>query len=333
MIDDVVFDEAGVRKGESSRLLVTEAEAGLRADAFLAKAFPFLSRTRVRQKVQMGESLLNGRRFSTSARVRTGDEITVTWRGAPNTEAAPALPILYEDEFLLAIDKPAGAASHPMGRIQSGTVVQFARQRYAREIRESLESGDGRFYPSLVNRLDRFSSGIVLIAKTREALAAAHALAARGGIAKSYVALVAGMLESEEGRIEIPIGRDESSGIRVKMKAAQGGLPSVTEYRIIRRLPSHTLVRAFPLTGRQHQVRVHFAAIGHPVWGDLLYKDDALFRRYLENGGKVDESLPPRHLLHAARVSFAHPMTGAEIEISAPIPTDFEEILRYHRSK
>jgi RluA family pseudouridine synthase len=310
---------------------VPEAWTGLRADHFLSWALPFLSRTRIRQKIQMGESLLNGRRYATSARVRAGDEITVSWRNAPGEEAAPALPILYEDEHLLAIDKPAGIASHPMGRIQSGTVIQFARQRHTREIQESLARGDGSLYPCLVNRLDRFSSGIVLVAKTRGALVAAHALAARGGIAKSYVALVEGTLEVEAGRttarIALSISRDESSGIRVKMKAGKEGLPSMTEYRVLRRFPSHTLVRAFPLTGRQHQVRVHFAAIGHPVWGDLLYKDEALFRRYLLNGGKLDATLPPRHLLHAEGVQFAHPVTGAQVEIIAPLPADFLEIL------
>jgi 23S rRNA pseudouridine1911/1915/1917 synthase len=317
------------------RLLVAREHAGLRADVYLALCLPFLARTRIRQKIQTGESLLNGRRYATSARLREGDEITIEWRGPVDRTPAPRLDILFEDEWILAVDKPAGIASHPMGRIQSGTAIQFARERDAAEIAAHLARGDAGFYPRLVNRLDVFTSGVVLVARTRHALRAMHELVAARRIEKSYMALVEGIIGEQEGRIELAIGRDETSAVALKMAARADGLPSLTTYRVIRRLPRHTLVRAFPLTGRQHQIRVHFAAIGHPVWGDLLYKDERLFLRYLDFvkgdgtlGGIPDADLPVRHLLHAEEVSFVHPATEAAVRISSPLPADFEEILQ-----
>jgi 23S rRNA pseudouridine1911/1915/1917 synthase len=310
-----------------SCLRVDGASAGIRADAFLCRELPFLSRTRVRQKIQTGESLLNGKRYASSARLREGDLITLQWRGNPDRSPPPELEILYEDEYLLAVNKPAGVPSHPMGRAQSGTVIQSARQLYARSIQDSLNHGNGSFYPSLVNRLDTFTSGIVLIAKVRETLLALQDLAAHALISKEYAACVEGRLAQDEGRIALPIGRDHSSTIRVKMTARPDGLPSVTDYRVRRRLPGHTLLSAFPQNGRQHQIRVHLAALGHPVWGDLLYKDEGLFLRYQRNAGILDDSLPSRQCLHAERVSFIHPMTGALLTISAPVPRDFLEIL------
>jgi 23S rRNA pseudouridine1911/1915/1917 synthase len=306
---------------------VDGAQAGIRVVVFLARELPFLSRTRIKQKVQNGELLLNGRRCASRTRLKEGDEITLRWRGAPAIGRQPELEILYEDELLLAVNKPAGVACHPMGRIQSGTIIQSARQRYAAQIRDSLDRGDLGFYPSLVNRLDAFTSGIVLIAKSRDILLAMQELAARALIAKEYVALVEGVVAREEGRIDLPLGRDTGSAVRVKMAPRDDGLPSVTEYRVRRRLPAHTLLSAFPLTGRQHQIRVHLAAVGHPVWGDMLYKDEGLFLRYQQNRGVLDASLPSRQCLHAERVAFIHPATKLAVTIVAPVPDDFREIL------
>jgi 23S rRNA pseudouridine1911/1915/1917 synthase len=311
-----------------SRLRVEAAEAGMRADVFLAMALPSLSRTRIRQKIQTGESLLNGRRYATSARLKAGDEITVRWRGPHGGgQPLPALAVLYEDDVLVAVNKPAGMASHPMGQTQSGTLIQAARFQFAARIRESLERGDPGFYPNLVSRLDVFTSGIVLIAKTRGALTAMHRLVSQRRIVKEYVALVEGTVAEEQGRIALALGPDPRSATRVKMAPRDEGRACVTDYRVRRRLPAHTLLSVFPLTGRQHQIRAHLAAVGHPIVGDLLYKDEKLFLRFRENGGNLDPSLPPRHCLHAERMTFTHPLYGGEIGILAPIPADFLELV------
>jgi len=307
-------------------LTVAAAHAGLRADVFLARELPYLSRTRVKQKIQTGETLLNGHRYASSTRLREGDRITLTWRGAPQGGSLKDMEILYEDEILLALNKPAGIASHPMGRIQADTVVQFARQLYAARIRESLDRGDTSFYPRLVNRLDRFTSGIVLLAKTREAMHAMQAMVTSRRISKGYVALVEGIVSETRGRIDLALGPDPRSLVRVKMAPREDGLPSVTEYVVLKRLRSHTLLAVSPVTGRQHQIRVHMAAIGHPVFGDLLYKDEQLFIDSMQ-GNRSAGFLPRRHCLHAETLRFDHPLTGVPVTIRAPLPPDFLRIV------
>jgi 23S rRNA pseudouridine1911/1915/1917 synthase len=300
---------------------------GLRADAWLSRELPALSRTRLRHKIMGGDCLLNGHRFSTSTRLRAGDGIRITWRGAPAEPIAVEIEVLWEDDCLLAVNKPAGMACHPMGRTQSGTLIQAVRARAAQRTGEALSRGDTSSYPSLVNRLDVFSSGIVLVAATRRAHAAMQDLVFNRLVGKQYIVLVEGSVQEEAGRIDLPVGLDPWSEVRIKRSCAHGGRASLTEFEVLRRLPGHTLLHARPITGRQHQVRVHFAASGHPVWGDLLYRDERLFLRYQDNGGILDDTLPPRHFLHAARTRFTHPFTGAHIVIEAPLPADLRDIL------
>lgn len=318
-----------------SFLTVEQAHHGLRADAFLALSLPSLSRTRIRQKIQTGELLLNGRRYATSARLKTGDILTVHWRSLPAVSSGRELEILYQDEHIIALDKPAGAASHPAGRYQADTVIQFLRERFAADLRASLsEAGD--FFLSLVNRLDVFTSGVILAAKTGGSLRAMLELAARGEIDKRYVALVEGVVPWDERRIDLALGPDSSSVTTIRVAPREGGLPSITDCRVLRRMKQHTLLAVFPRTGRQHQVRAHLAAIGHPVWGDLLYKDESRFLEY-QRGEKDaprahpwvgSPSFPPRHCLHAEESQFVHPFTGARILIRSPLPRDFLDILQ-----
>jgi 23S rRNA pseudouridine1911/1915/1917 synthase len=312
-----------------SLFTVDPDHSGLRADAFLALRLPFLSRTRIRQKVQMGESLLNGRRYATSARLSAGDMLTVFWKGAPRIAPCRRFEILYQDEHIVAVDKPAGVASHPVGKFQSDTLIQFVRELFLAEVSASL-MGAGDFFPRLVNRLDVFTSGVVLVAKTDGALRTMHAMAARGEIDKSYVALVEGVLERDEYRIDLPLGPDPSSRTLLRMAPQPGGLACLTECTVLRRLPEHTLVAVHPRTGRQHQIRAHLAAIGHPVWGDLLYKDESLFLscRASEGLGHSGTPLPvPRHCLHAEESAFTHPFTGRRLVVKSPVPPDFLAIL------
>ncbi len=312
---------------EAPSVLIVDARSdGLRADAYLSRELPFLSRGRVRQKIQMGESLLNGRRYSTATRLRSGDRITVAWRGPPDLRRASSVPVLFEDDFLLALDKPAGMVSHPVGRKQTGTLVQFARERSAREIRASLTQGDMSRYPTLVNRLDAGTSGIVLVAKTQAMHKAMQALMTGRQLSKEYIALVEGRMAEDRGRIELPLGPDETSSVRLKMTVRPDGLPSVTTYEVLWIYAAHSLVRASPLTGRQHQIRVHLASQGHPVAGDLLYRDERMFLDHVNARGGENEA-PARHCLHASRMEFVHPVTGARIRIHAPMPENFLSIL------
>ena len=308
-----------------SRLGVDASGVGMRADVFLFRELPVVSRTRLRQKVQKGEALLNGHRFSTSTRLRAGDEILLQWKAAVPTDPGLILSILYEDECLLAVDKPAGVAAHPMGARQSGTLVQAARERYRQVIRAHLQHGDPSFYPTLVNRLDVPTSGIVLIALTRGVHRALQAMSAARRIDKEYAALVDGIVEQAEGAIDLPIGPCRDSAVELKMCCRPDGSPSLTRYQVVQRYEAHTLLRVFPVTGRQHQIRVHMAAIGHPVAGDLLYRDETLFLAAL----RADTpTAAPRLCLHARRAAFVHPVTGARLVIDAAVPPDMREAIR-----
>jgi 23S rRNA pseudouridine1911/1915/1917 synthase len=309
-----------------ARLLVEPRHEGLRADVYLALRLPGLSRARIRQKVQTGESLLNGRRYATSARLHEGDEITITWKGRLHEEPAPPLPVLHEDQWLLALDKPAGVASHPMGRVQSGTAIQFVRERDAEEIASRLARGDADWYPRLVHRLDALTSGVLLVARTRASFLAMQREVMERRLEKTYLAVVEGTIGAEQGVIDRPIGRDAASTVGVKMAVRDDGLAALTRFDVVRRMSGRTLLRAFPLTGRQHQVRLHLASIGHPVVGDLLYGDERLFVRWQERlaaGLPPDPGLPSRHMLHAEAVAFTHPFTGERLRIESPLPADF----------
>jgi 23S rRNA pseudouridine1911/1915/1917 synthase len=319
-----------VSRREPSPLQVEAIHAGLRAEAFLALKFPSLSRTALKQKVMSGQARVNGHRLATSTRLRAGDLLTVDWREEPGAAAA-APETLYEDEHLLAVNKPAGLPIHPAGGRLRGTLIQAVRQAFRLQIQRSLEAGDPGFYPSLVHRLDLFSSGVVLIAKDRPTLVAMHRLLAGGGIRKRYLALVRGELGLPEGcprgRIEGPIGPDPESSVRVRRCIRPDGLPAVTEYEVLERLRGHTLLAVYPLSGRQHQIRVHLASLGHPLWGDLIYQDQSLFLRYAANGCRLDPTLPPRHGLHAERVRFLQPASGRELELCAPLPQDLAQVI------
>ncbi len=320
---------AGLGRFEEQReaFRVGPEQAGLRADLFLSLQAAFLSRTLLKRKIMRGEALVNGHRLSTSTRLRKGDLVEILYRPADDTSPAWKPEILFEDPHLLAVNKPAGVPVHPAGRKQAGTVIQAVRDRFREETARSLLRGDPGFYPCLVNRLDLFSSGVVLIAKHRQALLAMHRLIARGEVEKRYLVIVRGRLEPASGRFTDPIGRDAASRIELKRAVRADGLPAVTEYQTLEILNGYTLAAARPLTGRQHQIRVHFAARCHPVWGDLLYADESLFLRYLANGCRLDGSLPPRQGLHAERVRFQHPLDGIEVEVTAPPPEDFLRIL------
>jgi 23S rRNA pseudouridine1911/1915/1917 synthase len=310
-------------------LRVEAIHAGLRAEAFLSLKFPSLSRTTLKRKIMSGEARVNGHRLATSTRLRAGDLLTVAWR--EEFSAPLELERLFEDEHLLAVNKPAGLPIHPAGSRLRGTLIQGVRQAFRAQIQRSLEAGDPAFYPSLVHRLDLFSSGVVLIAKDRPTLVAMHRLLAGGGLHKRYLALVCGEVslpaDAPRGRVEGPIGPDPASRVRVRRCIRSDGLPAVTEYEVLERLRGHTLLAVYPLTGRQHQVRVHLASLGHPLWGDLIYQDESLFLSYAAAGFRLEPGLPPRHGLHAERVRFLHPGTNRELELCAPLPDDLAQVI------
>lgn len=290
---------------------VVEGECGgWRLDRFLHKKIPRLSRARI-QRVIRGECWIDGRPCKPSSVVTAGQRVTFR-RPAPVEPDAPReLPVLHADDAFYALDKPAGIAMHPTAKYHYSTVTSVLREKFPGEPLQ------------ITHRLDLETSGVLLVARTREAAVALKRAFARRRVHKRYVAVVHGALDGE-GVVDAPLGLGGGL-VRVKMAVrpeAAGGLPSRTRWAARRRAGDYTVVDCWPETGRQHQIRAHLDHLGHPIVGDKLYPDERIFADYQDHGwDAVAERLPiARHALHAAELRFPHPTTGEEIVVESPLP-------------
>ncbi len=282
-------------------------EGGLRLDAFLAQRLNGFSRVFLKGLIERGNVTVGGHKRDSSYRVKQGETVLVVW---PEEPAGPDLArcILLEDDELLVLDKPSGLLMHPVGTswlarpdaalAEAEPTVVSLLQRLRPELANLPRVG-------LVHRLDRETSGVLLIAKT----AAAHesfSVAFRDReVKKAYRAIVAGQVARENGTIDAPIGREGR-----RMAVSKLGRDAVTEYEVLERAAKATLVEARPLTGRTHQIRAHLTLAGHPVAGDPDAKTPGL-------------PAPARMMLHAYRLEFAHPRTGKPVRCAAELPKDF----------
>ncbi len=273
---------------------------------------PAFSRSRIQEWIKAGRILVNGTRERPSHAVRSGDSIDVDPAELPPLRAtAEEIPlhVLYEDEDFVAIDKPAGMVVHAGAGVHSGTLVNALVHHFG-----SLSTVGGPLRPGIVHRLDRFTSGVLLVAKTDAAHRSLAAQFSGRQVEKVYLALVHGQLRAETGRIERPIARDPVRRTRMTARLNEGRA-AWTEYRVLQRFEKFTLLEARIGTGRTHQIRVHLSSIGHPVAGDALYGAPA----------KV-EGMPPmgRYFLHAHRIRFRQPRTGEEISIESPLAPELQ---------
>ncbi len=228
--------------------------------------------------------------------------------------------ILLEDEYILAVDKPAGLPVHPTARYHLNTLTALLRERY----------GENR--PILAHRIDSETSGVLLCAKTKEAERALKIMFADRRIQKQYLAVVRGIPSPQAGKIEASLDLDKNSPIRIKMACCEDGLPSLTEYRVIKTFDDRALVECHPRTGRQHQIRVHLTHLGYPIIGDKIYgPDESLFLDYLEQGltPEIEQRAgAKRQALHAASISLIHPMTKETLVIESPLPADMNALIQ-----
>ncbi len=313
------------------RFSVGAPSAGTRLDLFLASVCSDLSRSRIQKLIEEGSVRLRGSVEKRSHIVRAGDEIAVELLEPRPVEITPEdipLSVLYEDSDLLAIDKPPGLVVHPAPGHGSGTLVN-ALMHYVRD----LSGVGGQLRPGIVHRLDRDTSGVLLIAKSDAAHASLSRQMKKRTVRKEYLALVAGVPKVRKGEVAFPVGRDPRD--RKKMKAfrrAEEVPARAREARTLYEIEREwfplglTLLRCRLVTGRTHQIRVHLAAAGLPVVGDPLYgrprydrvKDDCLKKRLQEFS---------RQALHAERIAFHHPTTHEVVEIAAPLPEDLKGLL------
>jgi 23S rRNA pseudouridine1911/1915/1917 synthase len=297
------------------RLTAESADAGKRLDHLLHERLPEYSRSRIQEWIKAGRVQVDGRPARASQAIRGGEAIEVEPAAPPPLHAEPEdipLRILYEDADLVAIDKPAGMVVHAGAGVHSGTLVNALLHRFG-----ALSGVGGGLRPGIVHRLDRYTSGVLLVAKND---AAHHDLAAQFSgrrVEKVYLALVHGAVPRETGRIERPIARDPVRRTRMTARLDEGRA-AWSEYRVLRRFQGFTLLEVRIGTGRTHQIRVHLASIGHPVAGDTLYGAPA----------KV-EGMPPlgRYFLHAHRIRFHLPSTGEERIVVSPLAPELEQWL------
>jgi 23S rRNA pseudouridine1911/1915/1917 synthase len=301
------------------RFLVENECHGWRLDRFLQKKIPRLSRTRV-QRVIRGECWVDGRPCKPSSPVVPGQEVVFRRPAPVEPEAPRTLPLLREDPDFYAFDKPAGIAMHPTAKFHYSTVTALLRELRPNEALQ------------ITHRLDLETSGVLLIARSYEAAVALKRAFAKRRVHKRYLAVVHGALDGE-GLIDRPLRLQQAGLVRVKMEALPAGdlrgLPSRTRYRALSRHGERTLVECWPETGRQHQIRAHLCAIGHPIVGDKLYPDERVFADYQDHGWEsVADRLPlERHALHAAELRFPHPTTGELITVESPLASRLQELL------
>ena len=298
---------------------VAADEAGQRLDRYLAARLPELSRTRVQELIAEGRVRVNGAPARASHHVAAGEAVEIEPLPRPPLGAAPeAIPleILYEDNDVVVVNKAAGMAVHAGAGTSRGTLVNALLHRYAK-----LSGVGGALRPGIVHRLDKLTSGAILVARNDRA----HRLLAEQfrarTLSKKYIALVHGTLKKESGEIRLPIARDARRRTRMTTRRREGR-EAHTGWRVLLRLDGYTLVEADLRTGRTHQIRVHFAALGHPVVGDTLYGATA-------RPSAGSETLPPlgRNFLHSARICFLQPGSQTPVEVAAPLPADLREYL------
>ncbi|MGA2301281.1 MAG: RluA family pseudouridine synthase [Candidatus Acidiferrum sp.] len=305
-------------------ITVADGDAGLRLDRVVAKHCPQVSRTRVQELIAGGLILLNGKTAKDAHKVHAGDTIEVVPQPRPALRAeAESIPldILYEDEDVIAINKSAGMTVHAGAGNSHGTLVNALLGRG-----QTLSQSGDLLRPGIVHRLDKQTSGILLVAKNDFAHARLAEAFRERSIQKIYVALVQGVLKEERGRIELAIARDPNR--RTRMTARRAALlhnarEARTDWQVLARIDSTTLLEVQLHTGRTHQIRVHFSALRHPVVGDTLYGAAG----QLHIGRTALPSLG-RNFLHAAKIAFAQPRTGQPIRLTAPLPPELRAYLQ-----
>lgn len=305
------------------RFVVDAAEDGVRLDRFLAARLPGLSRSYIQKLAREGRVLVGVRASRPAQSVRAGQVVTLAIpppaRATLTPEAIP-LAVLHEDADLIVIDKPAGMVVHPGAGARTGTLVHALLARG-----ENWSTIGGEDRPGIVHRLDRGTSGVMVVARNDETHRRLSAQFKERTIEKVYLALVWGSVRRGEFRVDLPLGRDT---VNRKKISSRTGRPraALTEFRVLSRFEGFTLLEARPLTGRTHQIRAHLRSAGHPIVGDAAYGGERW--RGLEPGPLRDRLEGfGRIALHAHRLSFVHPSTGRRVSFEAPLPPAIEDLL------
>jgi 23S rRNA pseudouridine1911/1915/1917 synthase len=297
-----------------TRLRVEPAAAGARLDRWLAERLPEVSRARLKTLIEDGRVRVRGRAAKPAYRLHGGDDVDVEVPPPEPQELEPEamdLAIVYEDDHVLVVDKPAGLVVHPGAGHPRGTLAAAVLAHAP-----AVGAVGGQRRPGIVHRLDKGTSGLLVIAKTPAAYESLVAQLAARTVSRRYVAVVHGRLTPAEGVVDAPIGRHPHDRVRMAIQPRGKGKRAVTRWRVLEHLGDATLVEVGLETGRTHQIRVHLASLGHPVVGDALY------------GGRTGARVRLDGLaLHAAALTFVHPATQERLQFTAPIPPRLDSLV------
>jgi|ERR1035441_3107363 23S rRNA pseudouridine1911/1915/1917 synthase len=330
---------------ELRTIVVPPEAAGQRLDHFLATQLDGVSRSRVQMLLEQGDVLIDESHPKASLKLRGGESISITGEPRPEPLKAIAenipLNVVFEDADLAVVDKPAGMMVHAgSGQNEDarsrGTLVNALLFKF-----QALSSSSGELRPGIVHRLDKDTSGLIIVAKNDRTHAALAELFSSREVKKTYIALVQGSVERPKGTINAAVGRDPLRRTRMTTKPQENARSAVSHYEVVRRLNTRfgkfTLVRVRIETGRTHQIRVHMSSIGHPVVGDSLYggpsqltdqvASQAAISRAARRKSEPERLRLGRNFLHAAELEFTHPKTGKPVQLNAPLPPDLEAFL------
>ncbi len=317
-------------KGKSFSIQVTEKDQGKRLDLFLAEANLNLSRSQAKHLIEQKHILLNERLPKPGARLKSGDMISgILLEPHPISSAPEPIPlaILYEDPSIIVIDKPSGMVVHPAPGNPSGTLVNALLYHC-----NDLSGINGALRPGIVHRLDKETSGVMVVAKDEGSY---HQLARQfknRSIEKVYLAIACGNIRQNEGLVDAPIGRHPDQRKKMSIRTKKGRV-ALTRWKVLERFGSFTLLEIYPQTGRTHQIRVHLSSIGHPILGDPLYGRKGKPGMIHDPGLRECIKRMNRQGLHAHRLGFNHPRTGEKVKFVSPIPQDMKEVLEWLRSQ
>ena len=299
-------------------LLTTENNALERLDSFLSEAVPDLSRAAAARLIEEGHVLVDGRPAAKSLRLTGRERVSVT---LPEPEAIDAVPqdipldVVYEDDDVIVVNKPSGLVVHPAPGHPDGTLVNALLYHCA----GSLSGVGGALRPGIVHRIDRDTSGLIIAAKNDLAHQGLAAQLKDHTLARTYECIVTGGLRDDRGTVDAPIARHPVD--RKRMAVAAGGRSAITHWEVLERFPGYTHLRCRLETGRTHQIRAHMAYLGHPILGDTVY------------GAKKPVPGLTGQCLHAVALRFLHPRTQEPVELTCPLPEEFEAMLRKLRSR
>ncbi len=294
-------------------VIVNENDKGKRLDIYIAENFNELSRTMIKKLIESNNILVNDKSEKVSYKVQANDNISIDVPEAKETKLkAQEIPldIIYEDSDIIVVNKPKGMVVHPANGNPDGTLVNAILSI----CKNSLSGIGGELRPGIVHRLDKDTSGLIIVAKNDKAHINMSEQIKERNVKKTYIALVRGNVPEEKATINMPIGR--STKDRKKMAVTKNGKQAITHFKVLKRYSKYTLLEIKIETGRTHQIRVHMAEIGYPVVGDAVYSN-----------GKNEFGIEGQ-MLHAYKLEFMHPITNKHRELTAPLPQYFEEILK-----